>query len=166
MRTHLRSLAPHRHSRAESTDRRAAVTAVILLAVICALRGYAEGNTHEEVSQALESLRQATVAGDAEKIDALMADDCTFITGTGRLVTKPQYLRAIRGRMLVVDLLTFEDVAIRIYGNTAVVTHVTEIKERIGGAPSGGRSRTTRVFVKDGSRWRLVALHGAPMQTQ
>jgi ketosteroid isomerase-like protein len=80
----------------------------------------------------------------------------TFVTATGRLITKPQYLRAVRGRMLVVDHLTFEDVAIRIYGNTAVVTHVTDIKERIGGAPSGGRFRTTRVLVKDGSGWRLV----------
>lgn len=40
-------------------------------------------------------------------------DDLTFVTATGRLITKPQYLRSVRGRMLVVDLLTFEDVAIR-----------------------------------------------------
>lgn len=145
---------------------RAAVTVVIFLSAIGALLGYAEGNAHEELSQALESLRQATLAGDAEKIDALMADDCTFVTATGRLITKPQYVAAIRGRMLVVDQVTFEDIAIRFYGNTAVVTHVTEIKERIGGAPSGGRFRTTRVLVKDGPAWRLVAVHGAPIQTQ
>jgi ketosteroid isomerase-like protein len=133
---------------------------------LCLVRGNAEANAHEQVSQALESLRQATLAGDADKLDVLLADDLTFITATGRLITKPQYLRAVRGRMLVVDLLTFEDVAIRIYGTTAVVTHVTDIKERIGGAPSGGRFRTTRVLVNDGSGWRLVAVHGAPMQTQ
>ena len=144
----------------------ALVIGAITVAALCVLGGHVEASSHEEVSQALESLRQATLAGDADKLAVLLADDLTFITATGRLITKPQYLRAMRGRMLVVDLLTFEDVAIRIYGNTAVVTHVTDIKERIGGAPSGGRSRTTRVFVKDGSGWRLVALHGAPMQTQ
>jgi hypothetical protein len=56
--------------------------------------------------------------------------------------------------------------AIRIYGSTAVITHVTEINERIGGAPAGGRFRTTRLLVKDGQGWRLVAVHGAPMQRQ
>jgi ketosteroid isomerase-like protein len=130
------------------------------------LRGHVEASPHDEVSQALENLRQATLAGDADKLADLLADDLTFVTATGRLITKPQYLRAVRGRMLVVDVLTFEDVAIRLYGTTAVVTHVTDIKERIGGAPSGGRFRTTRVLVKDGSGWRLVAVHGAPMPTQ
>lgn len=136
----------------------ALVIGAISVAALGVLGGHGEANAHDEVLQAL--------AGDADKLAVLLADDLTFITTSGRLITKPQYLRAMRGRMLVVDLLTFEDVAIRLYGNTAVVTHVTDIKDRIGGAPSGGRSRTTRVFVKDGSGWRLVALHGAPMQTQ
>ena len=138
----------------------------IAFATLYVFRGHVEASSHDEVSQALESLRQATLAGDADKLGALLADDLTFVTATGRLITKPQYLRAVRGRMLVVDHLTFEDVAIRIYGNTAVVTHVTDIKERIGGAPSRGRFRTTRVLVKDGSGWRLVAVHGAPMPAQ
>ena len=138
----------------------------ISLAALCVLGGRVEASAHEEVSQALEHLRQATLAGDADKLDALLGDDLTFITATGRLITKSQYVKAVRGRMLLVDLLTFEDVAIRVYGDTAVVTHVTEIKERIGGAPAGGRFRTTRVLVKDSRGWRLVAVHGAPMQTQ
>src|SRR5687767_12004795 len=121
-------------------------------------RGHVEASSHDKVSQALERLRQATLAGDADELGALLADDLTFVTATGRLITKPQYLRAVRGRMLVVDLLTFEDVP---FGSTdtAVATHVTGIKERIGGAPYGGRFRTTRVLVKDGSGWRLVAVH-------
>ena len=135
---------------------------IVLLALVIG-RAAAQTDTHQQVTDAMEAVRQAALAGDADKIDELMADDCTFVNVSGRLITKQQYVGAVRARMVIVEALTYEDVAIRIYGNTAVVTLVTNIKERISGAEAGGRFRSTRMLVKDERGWRFVAVHATRM---
>jgi len=135
---------------------------LVLLAVVAA-RADAQTETRAAVSQALEAFRQASLANDASTLDMLMTDDCTAIVGPGLLVTKPQLLSALRDGSFIFDELTFDDVVIRIYGNTAVVTHVMNIKERLSGTPLAGRYRTTRVFVNGDGGWRLIAFQNTLM---
>jgi ketosteroid isomerase-like protein len=135
---------------------------VLVLSVIT--RAGAQTDAQSEVSQAMEALRQASLANDAEKLHALLADDCTLVLVSGRLVTKPQYLSFVRGGSIVFDALSYEDVVIRVYGSAAVVTHILNIKERIGGAaPTTGRFRSTRVLVKSERGWRFVAFQSSFM---
>jgi ketosteroid isomerase-like protein len=136
---------------------------LLVLLVVVAGRADAQTETHAAVSQALEAFRQASLANDASKLDTLMADDCTAIVGPGLLVTKPQLLSALRDGSLIFDEVTFDDVVIRIYGSTAVVTHVMNIKERLSGTPLAGRYRTTRVFFNADGGWRLIAFQNTLM---
>lgn len=130
-----------------------------------AIASCAEGQTdgHNEVLQAMETLRVASLAGDEATLDGVMADDCTLVLFSGRLVTKPQWLSGIRGGAVKFDSITYEDVSIRIYGNTAVVTNIVNIKETFGGIPMSGRFRSTRVLVKSEAGWRFVALQSTGM---
>ena len=66
----------------------------------------------------MEEMRQAALAGDVEKLDALLADDSTFINVSGGVFTKRQYVVGIRTGAVVVDALSFEAMAIRLCGNT------------------------------------------------
>lgn len=136
---------------------------LLLLLFVVAPSAEAQTEAHSEVAQALEALRLAALANDADKLDALLSDDCTLIVGPGRLVMKPQYVAFVRGGSIIIDALAFEDVAIRVYGNTAVVTLVVDIRERVGGAPTAGRFRSTRVLVKGDRGWRFVAVQGTRM---
>jgi ketosteroid isomerase-like protein len=136
---------------------------LLLLLSVVAPPTHAQTEAHNEVMQALEALRLAALAGDADKQDALMSDDCTLVVVSGRLITKPQYLSFVRGGMVVVDALTYEEVVIRVYGSTAVVTHVLNVEERIDGAAGGGRFRATRVLVKGDAGWRFVAFQSTAM---
>jgi uncharacterized protein (TIGR02246 family) len=138
-------------------------TTLCLLLLAVARSADAQSEAHTAVSQALEAFRQASLANDASKLDALMADDCTAIVGPGLLVTKPQLLSALRDGSLVFDEVTFDDIVIRVYGNTAVVTHVMNIKERLSGTPLAGRYRTTRVFINADAGWRLIAFQNTLM---
>ena len=130
-----------------------------------ALAPYAEGqtNANNEVMQAMETIRAASLARDVAQLDAVMADDCTLVLFSGRLITKPQYLSAVGGGSVEFDSLTYEDVSIRIYGNTVVVTNIVNIKERIAGIAMSGRYRSTRVLVKSEAGWRFVALQSTGM---
>lgn len=138
---------------------------VALLLSVVAVHADAQTEAHHAVSQTIEAIRRASLANDAAQLDALMADDCIAIVGPGLLVTKPQFLSAIRDGSLVFVALTFGEVVIRIYGNTAVVTHVTDMKERIRGTLSPGRYMTMRVLVNGDRGWRLVAFQNTAMST-
>ena len=139
--------------------RSVALLGVLLVLLAVARPVHAQTEAHNEVTQAMEAFRQASLANDADRLDALMADDCTVILVTGRLVMKPQFLAVVRGGSLAIDAFSYDDVAVRIYGNTAVVTHILHIKERISGAPVTGRFRSTRVLLKGDRGWRFVAIH-------
>jgi ketosteroid isomerase-like protein len=138
---------------------RSTVIGVLLLVSVAARSTEAQTEAHNEVMLAMEAVRLAALAGDAEKLDAVMSDDCTLVLASGRLVAKPQYLAVVRGGALAFEALTYEDVVIRVYANTAVVTHILNINERIGGVPTSGRFRSTRVLVKGERGWRFVAFH-------
>jgi uncharacterized protein (TIGR02246 family) len=140
-----------------------ALCPLLLLLAVVAPCADAQTGPHTAVWQALEAFRQASLANDASKLDTLVADDCTAIVGPGLLVTKPQLLSAVRDGSLIVDEVTFDDIVIRIYGNTAVVTHVMNIKERLSGTPLAGRYRTTRVFLNADGGWRLIAFQNTLM---
>ena len=141
------------------------VLCVVLVLLVVVPHADAQPEAHTAVAKALEAFRQAALANDANKLDPLLTDDCTAIVGPGLLLTKPQLLSALRDGSLVIDALTFDDIAIRLYGSTAVVSHVMDIKERISGTPTAARYRTTRVFVNTDRGWRLVTFQNTAMST-
>ena len=59
------------------------------------------------------------------------------------------------------DAYDVDDLAIRIYGDTAVVTGRTSPKGRTAlGQPISGRYRYLRVWVRGGGQWQCVAFEG------
>jgi ketosteroid isomerase-like protein len=102
----------------------------------------------------------ALEAGDAAALDRLYADDFQYF-GPGAIVrTKQQQIEAFASG--AIDLLEGKshDVAIRQYGNAAVLTGGFKGRARIGGQEYGFSERYSSVWVRGREGWRLVLEHG------
>jgi ketosteroid isomerase-like protein len=99
---------------------------------------------------------------DLKMIDDLWSDDLVFVFPTGQVSSKAQRLAGMKAPVsaAVVGASTNDDVKVRLYGQTAVVTLLSTWKGR--GADNrdfSTRYMTTHVWAKQKGRWRLVSAH-------
>ena len=113
--------------------------------------------------RALEAeLNDAIVRADLEFFGRVFADDFTHTNHAGAFRTKAQWLANHKpGAKSPYDRFDSEDLAVRIYGETAVVTgrSTPQGKDSKGRAITG-RFRFTRVWVRRDGRWQVVAFQG------
>jgi ketosteroid isomerase-like protein len=76
----------------------------------------------EELIGVVHEWDRAMVENDAESIGRYMADDWTIIGPDGSVGDKPSFLGLLQSGALSHDMMESDDVGIRIYGDTAVVT--------------------------------------------
>jgi len=101
----------------------------------------------------------AEVKKDVALLDRLLADD--FTNTFDEFGTKAQYMASQRSGEDVVSSYAYNDMKVRVYGGTAVVTYVAKIKETFKGRDISGTSRWTDTWVKRGGSWQCVAAHGS-----
>jgi uncharacterized protein (TIGR02246 family) len=111
----------------------------------------------EAVRQAERAWAQAALKGDAAALDKILADDMTHTHGGGRTESKAQFLEAIRSGAQKYEAIDYDEIKVRVYGSTAIVTSEPNIRTVNSGVPSSSHSRFLHVYVKQGGAWRLVA---------
>jgi ketosteroid isomerase-like protein len=121
----------------------------------------------EHVIRQLDHERiQAQIGANAVALNRIYADDFIGIGPSGTVRTKPQVISDFTSGELKFQSITTDDVRIRVYGNTAVETGRSTMIGQDKGKAVPRDNRFTRVWIKDGGRWRLVANHYSPLITQ
>lgn len=139
-------------------SRRLAIAVTGVLATTIALRAQPDSVVEELVG--LEDAWAAAVqASDISALDDIIAEDYVGTTATGAVQDKQQYLSAFVSGDRVTSVLTTEDLCVRLYGDTAVITHGGSAEGQFRGTPTGGDFRWTHVFVRRDGRWRAVSNH-------
>jgi ketosteroid isomerase-like protein len=115
--------------------------------------------TEAELVAVAHAWDRAMVENDAEAIGRFMADDWTIIGSDGSVGDKATFLGLVASGALSHDVMTSEDVKVRLYGDTAVVT-----ARGVSGGQYQGRSfreveRSSCVFVRQQGQWRCVLTH-------
>jgi ketosteroid isomerase-like protein len=105
------------------------------------------------------------VAADVGALSKLLADDWLLTHSDGRLQDKAAYLADLSTKSRTNDVITNEDVAVRLYGLVGVVTGTSVQSGSRDGKPWGGRFRFTRVWSKRGDSWVMVASHSSRVET-
>jgi ketosteroid isomerase-like protein len=122
-----------------------------------------------EVRELEAQFAQAVVRGDRAFFDRALADDFTHTSHSGVFKTRAQWLAESRsgeptGAGLGTtryDAFDVDDLEVRAYGDTAVVTGRTTPRGTTAkGQPMTGRYRFLRVWVKQQGRWRAVGFQG------
>ena len=117
----------------------------------------AASNTEQAVRQLFDSLVSAYAKNDATVPARILADDATFTNRLGEVMTKEQRLAEIKPGGIQFDSYTADDVNVRVYGDTAVVTNRSSVTGKRGDQDISGQYRVTSIFVKKGGNWQLVA---------
>lgn len=104
----------------------------------------------------------ALVERDVTTLTRIMAWDCTFtypLEGDGT----EQFIADVSSGDLAVESLTRDNVEVRVFGHTAVLTGVDTAKWIYKGHAIDGYYRAIQVYAERDGRWQLVAIQACPI---
>jgi len=116
-------------------------------------------STEDELIRVAHDWDRAMVGNDADAIGRYMADDWAIVGSDGRVGDKAGFLALVRSGALTHDVMTSEDLRVRVYGDTAVV-----VARGVSGGKFQGHAfreveRSSCVFVRQDGQWRCVLTH-------
>jgi len=119
-----------------------------------------------EVEQALRRMSNEWVVAlkerNTEVIARIMAPDCTFtypLEGDGT----EQFVADVGSGDLIVESFTRDNVEVRVFGNTAVLTGLDTVKWLYKGHVIEGYYKAIQVFAEREHQWQLVAIQACPI---
>jgi ketosteroid isomerase-like protein len=117
------------------------------------------GKAEEELIRLANEWDRAMVENDAEAIGRYMADDWTIVGSDGGVGDKSTFLALVRSGALSHDVMESEDLRVRVYGDTAVVTARGVSGGKYQGQEFREVERSSCVFVRQERQWRCVLTH-------
>jgi ketosteroid isomerase-like protein len=104
----------------------------------------------------------ALVQADTAELARIMAPDCTFtypLEGDGT----EQFIADVGSGDLNVESMTRDNVEVRVFGQTAVVTSLDTAKWLYRGHRIEGYYRTINVYAQRDERWQMVTIQACPI---
>jgi uncharacterized protein (TIGR02246 family) len=93
---------------------------------------------------------------DSVALDSLIAPDVRMINAGDQVFGKADIVRFLRANGGPLVRVTDDSIAVRRYGDTAVMTMRESVLVRANGAESTGRLRITEVWLRRNGRWQVV----------
>src|ERR1700745_2182919 len=87
----------------------------------------------EDVLRCEKEFAQAMVKNDAEAVGRFLTDDWMIVDPDGGIIERARFLAVIQSGALTHEMMESDDMRVRIYGNTALVTALTTTKGRFNG---------------------------------
>ena len=107
---------------------------------------------------ALENRRiEAMTKQDAQALDEILADDLSFTHTTARVETKAEFISSLTSGRAKYRSVERDDVTVRQYGDTAVVTGHAKVHVDADGQGLKFQIRFIDVYAKRDDVWRMVA---------
>jgi ketosteroid isomerase-like protein len=112
-----------------------------------------------QILQVEHDWAQAFLNHDIAALETFLAEDWTYSPSDGTFKTRTEFIEEFRIDTMKYESITQQNLKVRVYGNTAVVTGDELIKGSDGGKAITSHIRITDVLVKRGDRWQAVASH-------
>jgi len=112
--------------------------------------------SEEELLKLEKQFAAAIVKNDPEAIERFVADDWIIINADGGIIDKERFLGVIKSGALTHETMESDEIRVRIYGESAVVTALARSKGKFMGQDFSTRERATDVFVRHEGQWRCV----------
>ncbi len=116
----------------------------------------------QELRQMNDEWVKALVRRDGETLESIMSENFFFaypLEGDD----KAQFINDVVSGDLIVEYLTRENVSVRIWGATAVLTARDKAKWHYKGREFTGQYKIVHVYSNLDDRWQLVAVQACPI---
>lgn len=108
---------------------------------------------------------EAVKTRDSATLNRILDDQFASTGDDGQVVNKSQFIAATT-TAIKLDSYNFDEINVRIIGDTAVVSGLLTVRLSVAGKDSSGAFRYTDTFVRRLGRWRAVASHSTRMPPQ
>ena len=110
----------------------------------------------EELLKIEEQFGEAIVKNDPEAIGRFVTDDWIIIDADGGIVDRERFFGVIKSGVLTHEMMESDDIRVRVYGESAVVSALTRTKGKFSGQEFSTCERATDFFVRHNGQWRCV----------
>ena len=129
-----------------------------LAATVCVLgTQLAAQNVEAEIRRLEDERGQAMLRRDAAALDRILADDLTYTHSSGRVDTKPDFIRSYTATDQRYVAFDRDNVRVRVYGDAAVVTGTAKVHVKSDTRDAKFEIRFVDVYVRRNGRWQMVA---------
>jgi Domain of unknown function (DUF4440) len=115
--------------------------------------GSAKPDDQTAVLAAEKQLATAMIKADVAALDKLLADDLSYTHSAAKTETKADLLQTAKTGSTKYESITYDNTAVREYGNTVVTTH----KMTIVAGGNTNKLYVSFVWVKMPAGWQLVS---------
>jgi len=136
-----------------------------LLLLVSAAQGQ-PGDQEKEVLQADAAYRDAILRADVTALAAIMNEDILIVHSDGGVDNRANFLEAISSGRLKLQSYERSNVSIRIHGSTALLLSQTRKHFTYKGSPATDEDLSLVTYVKEGSRWKMVAMQNTRRSNQ
>jgi len=134
------------------------------LALVLAARLAAQGTAEDSVRAAEQARAQALVKADTVALSRMIAEEFVEVSRLGQIRTRADNIRDIASGDLKLVTVHYDSLAVRIYGDVAVLRGIADNTGTFRGFPFTGKIRYTRVFVRRDCRWQAIAMQQTVLQ--
>lgn len=121
-----------------------------------------QGNVEHELRRMNADWVSALLHKDTAMLARIMAADCSF-TYPLEGDSTDQFIADVQSGDLSVETMTRDNVEVRVFGQTAVVTGLDTAKWIYKGHPIEGYYSSIHVYAERGGLWQLVAVQACPV---
>jgi len=136
---------------------RTGLLAAFCLAALCCTAQVTQDSSAEQELLALERVAklQACESKDLDTLDGILDDGFLYVDPSGKHYTKREFFTFVKSA----DSFQYvtEAMAVRLHGNTAIVTGVYQIRIVLHGQPSLERGRFVDTWLFENGKWKGVA---------
>ena len=110
----------------------------------------------EELLKVEKGFVDAIAKNDLEAIERFVRDDWIIINADGGIIDRERFVEVIKSGTLTHEMMESEDMRVRVYGDSAVVSALTRSKGKFMGQEFTTHERSTDDFVRRDGQWRCV----------
>lgn len=136
------------------------VAIILALSSLAAAQTRGESRTEKRIRRINSEIAEAGLRGDKATAERLIADDYLYTGMDGKTRTKAQIIKDMQPMPASIKYSSkMEDVAIRDFGGTAVMSYRMVEDVEINGQKNSTEYRSTDVFMRRKGKWQLIATH-------
>ena len=118
-----------------------------------------------ELAQLVRDLNEAVVRADVAVLERVLHEDYVHNRPSGVVENRAEYLENRKARRVDFESLVPDDIDVRVYGDTAIVTGRSTAKGTDQYGTMVEQRRWTRVLVRRDGRWQFVHFQATPITT-